>query len=384
MNILTKSSPFILYLLVTPSPLGIDLHLPALIDIKQYFNIDNSLAQLSILVFVFSMGIGELLFGFLSEYFGKRKMGYLGSWLFILGSIGVILIKNYDVVLLCRILQGLGASALSVIAYATVNENYQEEEAAIIFSTQSGFLNIIPAVAPVIGAMLLTIWSWQLIFIFFVIYGVMILWQFHTQFNYQDNPIKRNYIDIMKKLMFDRQFILFSLICVYCLGFIMTYLNIAPILMMDTFGTTIFTFSVCFGVNAAVISIVSFSLKKIIDKVGAMKCVLAGLLLLSIASFGLFITTINIITFWAFIILGSIGFALALGPSIAFALANHQNHSSIASGVLGFCYMSFSPILAFFVLSLGGINTTTFGGFFTPLGIILLGFVLYKQRKTAL
>ncbi|MDP8163297.1 MFS transporter [Pasteurella skyensis] len=375
----TTHSPFILYLLVTLSPLGIDLHLPALVEIKNDFGINNNLAQLSILVFVFSMGVGQLLFGFLSEHFGKRKIGYLGVLLFIIGSIGVLAIKNYDFVLLSRILQGLGASALSVIAYATVNENYQKDEAAIIFSIQSGFLNIIPAVAPIVGAILLTIWGWQLIFIFFVIYAVIILWQFQTHFNYIDNSQKSDYSIATKNLLSDKQFLLFALICVYCLGFIMAYLNIAPILMMEQFGTTTLVFSVCFAINAAIISTTSFLLKKIIEKFGAMKCVFVGLSLLITASLGLFIVEISLVLFWILIMFGSIGFSLVLGPSISFALANHQGYSSIASGILGFCYMSFSPIIAFIILSIGGVNTHIFGGFFAILGILLL--VILKFRK---
>ncbi|MDG6882488.1 Uncharacterised protein [Phocoenobacter uteri] len=105
----------------------------------------------------------------------------------------------------------------------------------------------------------------------------------------------------------------------------------------------------------------------------------AGLSLLIIASLGLLIVEISIILFWGLIILGSIGFALELGPSISFALANHQAYSSIASGILGFCYMSFSPIIAFIVLSISGINTHIFGGFFAILGVVL--FAMLKFRK---
>ncbi len=162
-----KGTPFILYLLVTLSPLGIDLHLPALIEIKNYFEITENLAQLSILSFVFSMGIGQLLCGFWSQKKGKKKIGYLGAMAFIVGSMGVLFSTRYNALLFFRVLQGLGASALSVIAYATVNENYNEKEASIIFSIQSGFLNVIPAVAPVLGALLLTLWNWKLIFVFF-------------------------------------------------------------------------------------------------------------------------------------------------------------------------------------------------------------------------
>ncbi len=373
------NSPIILYLLVTLSPLGIDLHLPALVEIKKYFGIDSSLAQLSILVFVLSMGIGQLLFGFLSQSFGKRNIGYLGAIFFILGSIGVLITQNYDIVLGSRVLQGLGASALSVIAYATVNENYQKDEAAIIFSIQSGFLNVIPALAPIVGAILLSIYNWQLIFVFFVIYSIVVLYHFHNHFNYPEISSSNNYKKAIMQLLSDKQFLLFALICIYCLSFIMTYLNIAPILMMEYFQTSTLFFSICFGMNAAIISIMSFMLKHIITKFGATKCIFAGMLFIIFASLGLSFIEVSIISFWTLIIIASIGFALSLGPAISFALANHQNHSSLASGILGFCYMSFSPIIAFLILFFAGINTHIFGMIFVLLGAILLGLLTIKK-----
>ena len=186
MKIIQKGTPFILYLLVTLSPLGIDLHLPALINIKNYFGITENMAQLSILFFVFSMGTGQLLFGFMAQKKGKKKIGYSGAILFISGSVGVLFSINYNSLLLFRTLQGLGASALSIIAYAAVNENYNEKEASIIFSIQSGFLNIVPAVAPVIGALLLALLNWKIIFIFFILYGAVTLFLFNKNYNYTD------------------------------------------------------------------------------------------------------------------------------------------------------------------------------------------------------
>lgn len=379
MKLISKNSPFILYFLVTLNPLGIDLHLPALVAIKNYFSIDTNLAQLSILVFIFANGIGQLVCGFLSEQFGKRMIGHCGALVFIIGSIGILCTDNYGLLLFYRALQGLGAAALSVIAYAAVNENYEQEEAAIIFSIQGGFLNIIPAIAPVVGAILLNIWDWQLIFVFFVLYAVVIYWQFITRFHYADNPQKSNVKRALQGLLSDKQFYVFASICTCCLAFIFTYVSIAPILMLEQFKMSTLNFSVCFAINAVIISGMSFLLKKLILRFGALQCIFAGLICLTLSSLGLLLLPVTIITFWGLVAIGSIGFALSLGPSMSFALAHHQNYSSIASGVLGFCYLSLSPVISYAVLTIGNTSVGVFGGVFAVLGVLLL--VILRLHK---
>lgn len=379
-----SSAPIILYLLVTLSPLGIDLHLPALVELRDYFHISNQLAQLSIVTFVFSMGVGQLLFGFLSENYGKKKTAYLGALLFIFSSACILFVSDYYLVICFRIMQGLGASALSVIAYATVNENYKDDEAAIIFSIQSGFLNIIPAVAPVLGVALLGVWGWKMIFLFFTVYGIVILLQIVKQYHYPQRSVKHHYSKAIFSLLKDKQFWLYSSVCVFGLGFIMTYLNIAPILMMGEFKVSTFMFALCFAVNASIISIVSFALKKIIVYLGVMRCVVMGIFLVTVSSAGLFLlnTNISLLTFWIFIVVGSVGFALAFGPSISLSLSNHQAYSGVASGVLGFIYLSLSPLIAFGILQYGEVNTGLMGGVFTVSGAFLLVLLIKTKYKS--
>lgn len=382
-----QQSPAILYLLVTLSPLGIDLHLPALVEIKNHFNINNYWAQLSILVFVFSMGIGQLIFGFASENWGKKTVAYIGSLLFIIGSACILLAAggyvNYHWLLFFRVLQGLGASAVAVIAYATVNENYQADEAAVIFSIQSGFLNVIPALAPVLGALFLQIWGWSLIFIFFTAYGLLTLLQVAKHYHYPQQTAQSRYLTALSALFHDKQFLLFAAVCVYGLAYIMTYLNIAPLLMMEKFASSTLFFAVCFAINATIISAVSFLLKKIIMQLGAFNCVLGGLFFMLMSSLGLWLLSslMSIVIFWSLIALGSVGFALAFGPAISFALSKHQAYSGIASGVLGFVYLSLAPLVAFVILRYSSIDTSLMGIAFTALGVVLY-FYTAKQHST--
>lgn len=379
-----RQSVMILMLLVTLSPLGIDLHLPALTTIKQHFSINNSKTQLSILLFVLSMGIGQLVFGMLLGKIGKKKAGYIGFLLFIVSAFGVIAFDDFNVLLFFRFLQGLGASALGVIAYAAVNENYEGDEAAKIFAMQSGCLNIIPAIAPIIGALLLLMWEWQSIFIFFIAYGLIILFYFHQACHFIDDTTPQNALSSFSMLLKDKQFCLHAIVCILCLGYIMTYLNLSPMLVINEFGLTPLQFSLFFAINAIVISFFSFLMKKIIDVLGLLNCVIIGLLLMLTSSLSLWLAHnhMNYLLFFGLIVLGSIGFAFCFGCSIAIALSNHQDRSGIASGLLGFLYLSLSPIIAYFILHDSDyVGTKNFGLSFTVMILLIVAILLFTRHK---
>ena len=375
-----------LILLVTLSPLGIDLHLPALIILKNYFSIDDHDAQLSILVFIFSMGVGQLLFGIIVTKAGKKVTGYIGILLFIVSALGILYVENYTILLIFRVLQGLGASAASVISYATINENYKGDEAAKLFSIQSGCLNIIPAVAPMMGAVLLVLWDWQAIFVCFIVYAFIVLIIFHKEYKFDDYDCQYKLSHAVSWVIKDKQFLIYALVCVLLLGYIVTYLNIAPIILMDEFGLTPLQFSILFSINAAVISAVSFFISRLIAVLGAFRCVIIGLLLMMLSSLCLWFTyaITGYLLFYLLILVGSIGFAFSFGSAIGFALSKHQHHSGLASGLLGFVYLSLAPVITFFSLHNANHSLESFGRAFAIMTLCMLGILLinfYKSQR---
>lgn len=382
MNTKQTRSPFILYLLVTLSPLGIDLHLPALVQLKTQFSINDSMAQLSILVFVIAMGVGQLICGFMANQIGKRRIGFWGIIFFMLGALGVFFSENYALLLFCRALQGLGASGASVIAYAAVNENYNDKKAAEIFSIQSGCLNLIPAIAPLLGASLLLFAHWKIIFLVFIVYGCGVFYYFQKTFHYTDSVSTDSHQLALKGIRQDGSFSVYSLVCIILLGYIMTFLNLAPLLMVEKLGVTTLFFTICFGFNALVIATTSFSLKYFIQKYGTEHCITVGLFIMLLSSIGLWLFANNItpLIFMSLIALGSIGFAFSFGTSISLALAKHKAYSGIASGFLGFLYLSVSPIIAYLTLKNGSHSSLPFGLTFTVLVTLMLIVVKVHQH----
>ncbi len=214
-------------------------------------------------------------------------------------------------------------------------------------------------------------------------YGVLTLFIFNKTYRYVDAVSNVNYSKSIIGIFTDKKFLFYAGICVLCLGYIMTYLSLAPVLMIEVFKTTPLVFSIYFSINAVIISTVSFSLKKIIILYNARVCVAFGLLLITISALGLLILSkqLNMNLFWLLIALGSAGFAFSLGPSISFALSKHQEYSGIAAGFLGFIYLTFSPMLAFFILKISNTSIFFYGLCFFILSSLFLGLLIFQNDR---
>ncbi|MCP6725758.1 MFS transporter, partial [Klebsiella pneumoniae] len=115
----------------------------------------------SISVFVFCLGLGQLLFGPLADRAGRRPVALGGLLAYALGSALASLSDSMGSFMLARMLQGLGASASSVCAFTIIRDCFSGNAAAQRYSMLNGALNIVPALAPALGGVLTELYGWQ-------------------------------------------------------------------------------------------------------------------------------------------------------------------------------------------------------------------------------
>lgn len=158
--------------------LSIDTMLPALQQIAQQLNVDNANdAQLIIGVLFIGLGFGQLLFGPLSDSIGRKPAIYYGLSLYLLGCIISLLAESFEVMLLGRLLQGIGLAGPRVVSMALIRDMYQGREMARVMSLVMSIFIIVPAIAPGLGQLILWLAPWQVIFVVFMLLGLLIwLW----------------------------------------------------------------------------------------------------------------------------------------------------------------------------------------------------------------
>ena len=154
--------------------LAIDSMLPAFPRIGTEFNIQTAdELQLIIAMLFFGFGFGQLVFGPLSDVYGRKPPIYFGIAIFIAGSILSGFAPSYELFILGRFLQGFGGAAPRIVSLALVRDEYSGNAMAQITSLVMTVFILVPAVAPSLGQLILFFSGWRAIFIVLFVVGLI-------------------------------------------------------------------------------------------------------------------------------------------------------------------------------------------------------------------
>lgn len=154
-------------------PISIDMYLPSLPTIAQAFAIGTSAAQTTLTSFMFGFSIGMLLYGPLSDTYGRRPVLLGGIVMYALASIACTLSFSIGALITFRFVQALGAGAASVLARAIARDAYGPTDAARVLSMLAIVTSIGPLLAPLIGGQLLLLGSWRIVFVALTLFGTV-------------------------------------------------------------------------------------------------------------------------------------------------------------------------------------------------------------------
>jgi DHA1 family bicyclomycin/chloramphenicol resistance-like MFS transporter len=157
MNTPFLKNALVLGLLSAIGPFAIDMYLPALPSIGQSLGVSMSAVQASLMAFFISLGIGQIIYGPISDMVGRKPPLYFGLALFALCSIGCAMAPDIETLIALRFLQGLGASAGMVIPRAVVRDLHTGNDAARLMSLLMLVFSVSPILAPLSGSLLIEV-----------------------------------------------------------------------------------------------------------------------------------------------------------------------------------------------------------------------------------
>ncbi len=165
-------------MLISLVALSIDAMLPALPAIGAGFNVTEANdTQLVIAAVFVGLGLGQLVYGPVSDSIGRKPAIYLGNVVFIIGCAVSITASSFEVMLLGRVLQGFGAAGNRTVIMAIVRDMYEGRMMAKIMSFIMAVFILVPAIAPALGQGILWIAAWEAIFIALLVFaGIATLW----------------------------------------------------------------------------------------------------------------------------------------------------------------------------------------------------------------
>ena len=156
--------------------LATDMYLPAFAAIQADLQTPASAVSASLSLFLAGFAAAQLLWGPLSDRYGRKPVLLIGLTIFALGSLGMLWVENAATLLVLRFVQAVGVCAAAVIWQALVTDYYPSQKVNRISATIMPLVGLSPALAPLLGSWLLVHFSWQAIFAtLFAITVVLIL-----------------------------------------------------------------------------------------------------------------------------------------------------------------------------------------------------------------
>jgi len=165
-------------LLMSLVALAIDMILPALPSIAAEYGLTDARQAQYIISGVFvGMIAGQLLFGPLSDAWGRKPAIYLGLAFFISGSVVCYFSREFSVLFIGRVMQGVGVASPRIVSLALVRDQFESREMARIMSFIMMVFILVPAIAPALGQMILYFSQWRVILLLFILVGaVSLVW----------------------------------------------------------------------------------------------------------------------------------------------------------------------------------------------------------------
>lgn len=257
--------------------LSIDALLPALPEIGNSLGVTNpNDNQLLITMIFLGLGFGQLIFGPLSDSFGRKPIVYIGFIVFIIASIICVTTKNFEVMIIGRILQGVGLSSPRSLTLSMIRDSYSGNYMAKIVSIVVMFFILIPVIAPSLGQVLLNFFNWQSIFYVNLIFGIAIMiwfWLRQPETLPKEKRVKFSlnlFVNGTKEFFKHKEAVAFTFVSGFITGSFMVYLSTAQQIFQEQYDLADM-FPYIFASLAISVGLATFMNSKLVEKYGMLR-----------------------------------------------------------------------------------------------------------------
>ncbi|HEY3403389.1 MAG TPA: MFS transporter [Ohtaekwangia sp.] len=183
--------------------LGIDIMLPAFSEVRHYFGLPaESTATSQIIVFFFMGQVAQIVFGILSDRYGRLPILRIGFPLYIISGIAAAFAPTLELMFAARFVSGVGASAVFMTTIAGVRDRFVGDQMARMMSLIFTIFLFTPVVAPFLGIAILAVSSWQVVFLTPPLFAIVVFfWSFRLEESlHPENRITLNWTSISQSV----------------------------------------------------------------------------------------------------------------------------------------------------------------------------------------
>ncbi|HEY3048606.1 MAG TPA: multidrug effflux MFS transporter [Polaromonas sp.] len=335
----------VLGLLSAIGPFAIDMYLPALPQIGHSLQTDIGAVQMSLTVFFLSIGVGQLIYGPVSDMVGRKPPLYFGLALFTTASVGCALAADIQTLVVLRFVQGLGAAAGMAIPRAVVRDLHTGTDAARLTSLLMLVFSVSPILAPLVGSGVIALGGWRAVFWAVTVAGIAGLLLTGMTLNETRPPEDRVESSVRSALaayallIRDRHFLGLVFIGASAMAGFFTYLANSSFVMINHYGLTPTQYSLAFAANAASFIGVSQFTGMLCARFGLVRVVQGGVLACAavmLALLGLYLGGVDRLAVLIGLFLIASGFmGLVIPTTAVLALDAHGAIAGTASALMG-------------------------------------------------
>jgi len=223
--------------------LSIDALLPAISDISKTIHIvDPKNNQLFITMIFLGLGFGQLISGPLSDSFGRKPVIYVGFIIFALASLVCVFATSLEMMIVGRVLQGIGLSAPRTISIAMVRDRFSGNHMAKVMSFIVVIFILVPVVAPAIGKLMLDLYGWKSIFYSQLIFGFFtMIWVWKRQPETLKIAHRKKFklslfIEGTKEFLKHKNAVIFTFFSGFITGSFMVYLSASQVIFEQQYN----------------------------------------------------------------------------------------------------------------------------------------------------
>ena len=372
-------------LLMACNALAIDIMLPGLQEIGASLGVENeNHRQYVVSSYLIGFGIAQLIYGPLSDRFGRRTPIIAGLIIYILSALAIVFVPSFTAMLVLRFIQGAGSAATRVVTVSVIRDAFGGRRMAEVMSLIMMVFMVVPVIAPGIGQAVMLFGEWHLIFLFIaVIAAIVCAWTYvrlpETLHPDDVRPFTvSSVLQGFKIVLTNRSALCYTISSTFIFGALFGFINSAQQIYVGIYGLGVW-FPVAFAGVALFMSLSSFLNARLVGRFGMRRL-----------SHGALVGFMAINFLWLIVQLSfsqPMPFALFI---TFFALAMFQfgwigsNFNSLAMEPLGHVAGTASSVLGFLSTvggaMIGAIIGQAFNGTATPMvagffAVSLIGFV---------
>jgi DHA1 family bicyclomycin/chloramphenicol resistance-like MFS transporter len=373
--------------------IAIDLMLPAFDDIRAYFGLPQDATQVAQIVTTFFLGmaLAQYVYGPLADRFGRKPVLYAGLGIYALGALGAMLAPSLGLVLVCRFIWGVGAAGPRVVTTSIVRDYYSGDQMARAMSYIMAVFIMVPVVAPTIGAGLISIFPWQSVFAFCLVFAAIVGTWAALVLPETLAPADRRSIDrqaiwaTTREVLTNRITIGYTIAMTATFSVFISYLASSELIFGDFYGKAE-QFPLIFGGIAVVMGIAMLANAQLVERVGTRR--LTHVIAVGYVVASGVITTVTLaaggrLSFWPFV--------ACLAVLIVFHALLMPNLNTIAMLPMGHIAGTASAVIGTVSMSGGALFGSIINGMYTdsalPLivaflafGVLTLAAVIWAER----